>query len=193
MQGKIIVLSASSGAGKTTLLHAVYDYFKAKYPLRRVITYTTRAARSEEVDGIDYYFISSEEFEQKKNNGFFLEWSCAYGAYYGSPRALLNDCKQGISFIIVLDRVGVQQLLSICPEVLVTIWLTVEPQKLEARLQHRGSETIESYNARMQLAKQEGEQEGQNPIFSYHVQNDDFDKAFSSLIEIIARELELIR
>lgn len=191
-KGKIIVLSASSGAGKTTLINALYDYFNDKLCLERVITYTTRIARKGEMHGKDYYFISPEQFKQKIDEGFFLEWSSAYGAYYGSPQYLLDRCNQGQSFLIVLDRAGVLQLLSTFPDYLVTIWLLVDSQLLANRLRKRGSETPESYSARMKLAQEENERELREPIFSYHVKNDNFDQAFNDLIKIITKELEVI-
>ena len=191
-KGKIIVISASSGAGKTTLTNALHDYFKDKIHLNKVITYTTRAARAGEVDGIDYYFITQDLFKQKIKEQFFLEWSGAYGAYYGSPRSILQSCKNGHSFLIVLDRVGVQKLLAICPEALVTVWITVDLIKLGERLQKRGSDTVEARNARLELAKKEKELEDRERIFRYHVKNDDFPQAFNDLIKIIMQELEII-
>lgn len=191
-KGKIIILSASSGAGKTTLIHALYNYFKDKICLERVITYTTRLARKGEIHGEAYYFISPEQFKQKIDEGFFLEWSSAYGAYYGSPRYLLDRCDQGQSFLIVLDREGVLQLLSTFSHYLVTIWLSVDLQLLQSRLHKRGSETLESYDARIKLAQEENERELNEPIFSYHVKNDNFDQAFNDLIKIITKELEVI-
>jgi len=191
-QGKIIVLSGSSGAGKTTLMHALCDYFKSSHPLDRVITYTTRAVRPGEADGIDYYFVSQEQFEQKIQEGFFLEWSLAYGCYYGSPYSLIKNCQEGMSSIAILDRSGVQRLLSLCPEYVVSVWISVEYRNLEARLKARATEDEASYNRRLQLAQQEGEQERQNPLFSYNVPNDLFGDALKRLIEIVIRELEIL-
>lgn len=192
-RGKIIILSASSGAGKTTLQHALFDYFKDKHPLQRVITYTTRLPRLGEVDGVDYYFLSKERFQQKIKDGFFMEWSCGYDNFYGSPLSVLKDCDRGISSLLVLDREGVKQLQALCPEVIVPLWIFIEQRDLENRLRKRGSETEDSFNTRMQLAKQEREQEVLDPIFLYHVQNDDFDQALSCLIQIITQELEIIQ
>ena len=80
MVGKIFVVSAPSGAGKTTLVTELISRYPGK--LERVVTYTTRQPRYNEIDGVDYYFISVKEFEEKIAQGFFIEWSTAYGTYY---------------------------------------------------------------------------------------------------------------
>lgn len=189
--GKIIVLAASSGAGKTTIIHALTDYFKNKYPIFRVITYTTRSPRPGEVDGFDYHFLSQSDFETKIKEGFFIEWSCAYGAYYGSPCSIIDQAEYGISSILILDREGVRQLLPLYKDKIVPIWISTSKDNLSARLQNRG-EKGENYDFRINLAEKEAEAEKNNPLFSYYVQNDQLDEAINVLIKIIAKELEII-
>ena len=154
--GKIIVIAASSGAGKTTIVHALCDYFKNKYPLSRVVTYTTRVARAGEVDGVDYHFVSLEAFEQKIQEGFFIEWSSAYK-----------------------DKI-------------VPIWISTSKENLASRLQSRGTETEKEYIFRLNLAQEEQLAETNDPLFSYHVQNDQLDESVNVLIRIITKELEII-
>jgi guanylate kinase len=190
--GKIIVLSASSGAGKTTLVNALCAYFKNKYPISRVVTYTTRAARAGEVEGVDYCFLSPEQFEQKIQEGFFIEWSSAYGAYYGSPRCLIDDTMLGMSFLLILDRAGVKQLLSAYKDKVVPIWIYTSPENLASRLQKRGTETQKEYSFRLSLAQEEARAEKKDPLFAYHVQNDRLDESVNVLVQIITKELEII-
>lgn len=190
--GKIIVIAASSGAGKTTIVHVLCDYFKNKHPLFRVVTYTTRVARAGEVDGIDYHFVSLKEFEQKIKEGFFVEWSSAYGAYYGTPRSIIDATNAGMSFLLVLDRSGVRQLLSLYKDKIVPIWISTSKDNLASRLQSRGTETKKEYIFRLNLAEEEQLAEMNNPLFSYHVQNDQLGESINILIRIITKELEII-
>lgn len=190
--GKIIVIAASSGAGKTTIVHALCDYFKNKYPLSRVVTYTTRVARAGEVDGVDYHFVSLEDFQQKIQEGFFVEWSSAYGAYYGTPRSIIDATIVGMSFLLVLDRAGVKQLLSLYKDKIVPIWISTSKENLASRLQSRGTETEKEYIFRLNLAQEEQLAETNDPLFSYHVQNDQLDESVNVLIRIITKELEII-
>lgn len=190
--GKIIVLSASSGAGKTTLVHALCEHFKNKYPISRVVTYTTRVPRAGEIEGVDYYFLSIEQFQQKISEGFFIEWSSAYGAYYGSPRSIIDDTLRGMSFLLILDRAGVKQLLSAYKERVVPIWIYTSQENLASRLQKRGSETEKEYSFRLSLAQEETRAEKQDPLFAYHVQNDQLDESVNVLVQIITKELEII-
>ncbi|HON07385.1 MAG TPA: hypothetical protein PLW02_04695 [Verrucomicrobiota bacterium] len=80
-QPLVIVLSAPSGAGKTTLCN---NLLRAEKNVERVITCTTRPPRTGEIDGVDYYFLMYEEFEQKIKNDEFLEFANVYGNYYGT-------------------------------------------------------------------------------------------------------------
>jgi len=88
---KLFIVSACSGAGKTTLVNAVIENLRKKQvPIERVITYTTKQPRAGEVDGRDYHFVSVEDFQRKIQEGFFIEYSEAYGNYYGSPKSLFE-------------------------------------------------------------------------------------------------------
>lgn len=190
--GKLIVLAASSGAGKTTLAHALCDYFKTRHPIARVITYTTRNARAGEIDGKDYYFVTVTDFEHKIKEGFFIEWSVAYGSYYGSPRCIVGQALAGFSSLLVLDRAGVKQLLSLYKDIVVPIWIYTSRDNLASRLHARGTETEDEYLFRLSLAQKEQEAEEKDPLFLYHVQNDELVQCVNVLVRIITKELEII-
>ena len=81
MPGKLFIISAPSGAGKTTLVTALINDIGKSHALERVVTYTSKAPRSAEVNGVDYHFVTPEQFEGYIAAGFFLEWSTAYGTY----------------------------------------------------------------------------------------------------------------
>ncbi len=189
MAGKLFIISAPSGAGKTTLVHALVDRFGHYYALDRVVTYTSKTPRSCESHGFDYHFLSADEFEAKIEQNFFMEWSKAYDAYYGCPRHILDHIVMGKSYIVVIDRVGAQQIASQCPEAIL-IWLyTKNIEALRDRLTGRNTDLPEVIERRLIRAQEEIEQELRVPLYHFHVLNDDFEKALKRLATIIKRQL----
>jgi guanylate kinase len=189
MAGKLFVISAPSGAGKTTLACALIERFGRCFDLKRVITYTSKTARCVEVNGCDYHFLSAEEFETKINEGFFIEWSKAYDAYYGCPCAIIDHIREGSSYILVIDRVGAEQIAKKC-DCAVLIWLyTNSVDDLRDRLCARNTDSPECIERRLNRAKEEIALEISNPIYRYHVLNSDFESALERLVTIIKREL----
>ncbi len=198
MSGKLFIVSAPSGAGKTTLVRAVLDDFYSQFSINRVITYTSRPPRYGERSGEDYHFISSSEFEKKKNSHFFLEWSGRYDHYYGTPRYIIDGLANGNSCVLVIDRSGAQQIISIANDpspilrnCVVPIWIyTSDILELERRLVCRGKNTEKQICRRIALAKAELKQEQQNPIYKHYILNDDFHKAKKRLMEVFVIELQ---
>ena len=91
MAGKLFLLSAPSGCGKTMLVTQIINDLQPTCQIKRVITYTSRPVRPRELSGVDYHFLSAQEFQERITQNFFLEWSCAYDHYYGTPRSLISD------------------------------------------------------------------------------------------------------
>lgn len=189
-RGKIFVVSAPSGAGKTTVVTALLTKMAVSPDcLERVITYTTKTPRLGEQDGIDYHFVSVSEFEGKIQEGFFIEWSQAYGHYYGSPRSIMKQVQQGTSFIMILDRAGARAVLNNDP-CAVLIWLyTHSIEVLRTRLMARGGENEAQIVYRLGLAQQEYDQEKEEKLFGYHILNDFVENAVKNFENIIRREL----
>lgn len=189
MSGKLFIVSAPCGAGKSTLVKAILEELRFDVPIEQVITYTTRAPRKNEEHGRDYYFIDSNDFEQRMKGGFFLEWSNAYGAYYGSARSIMDECKKGKSFLLILDRAGAQRVLATMPQA-VLIWIEVSSfSHLKDRLMLRATETTEQIEKRLVRSKIEIELERQEPLYHYTVKNDDFGTAKLNLLTIVMQEL----
>jgi len=191
MVGKLFLLSAPSGCGKTTLVYRVIQELEPWCPLERVVTYTSRPARSTDASGVDYHFVSAQEFQERIEQNFFLEWSTAYGHYYGTPRTLIEKVETGTSHIAVVDRVGVQAILNIYGPT-VAIWL--EPpsfSELEQRLRGRATESAAELEKRLTLAQREIEQERVERLCKYCVINRELDVALVQLKEIILKELSL--
>ena len=156
--GEIFVISAPSGAGKTTLTYAVIERLKNTIDISKVITYTSRTPRPNEVAEKDYVFVSREEFLEKKKHNFFLETTEYNGEHYGSPAHIKEEIKRGESFILVIDLVGVHSVIKLL-ENPVLIWITPPSLSvLEERLSKRG-ETKEKIKERLALAEQELQEE----------------------------------
>ncbi len=189
MTGKLFIVSAPSGAGKTTLVNAVLDKLSSKYPIERVITYTTKKPRAGEVNGRDYYFLSVLEFERKIKENFFLEWSTAYGTYYGSPRSIVTQLKKGTSYILIIDRRGAEQIIKQTNHAIL-IWIyTRNLDIVRTRLIKRGTENSAQIASRLIQAQKEIALEQQNRLYSYHILNDEFDDAVDVLEGLIEEKM----
>ncbi len=189
MAGKLFIISAPSGTGKTTLVQHMIQRLEGGYSISRILTYTTKTPRDHEEHGRDYYFISQADFEAKITQNFFIEWSNAYGNYYGSPLSMMHEIKQGKSFILIVDRAGAHQIKEHMPDC-VLIWLyTASIQVLKERLLARSADTKDAMEHRLQLAKSEIEQERARPFYQFHICNDDFFQTLQVLHEIVLKYL----
>lgn len=198
MSGKLFIISSPSGAGKTSLVAQVIGKLKNQYSIDRVVTYTSRAIRSNEIAGDHYHFVSPQEFKEKLKDGFFLEWSGRYDNYYGTPREIIDELDQGTSKILIIDRLGAERVIaiannsssSILTNKVISIWIKPPSLKeLERRLFGRGQDTKEQIKKRLNLAMQEIEKEKLFPLYQYSILNDDFSKAEKALQNLICSKL----
>ncbi len=184
MTGKLFIISAPSGAGKTTLVNAVVDRLNKQFLLQRLVTYTSRKRRPKEIDGSDYHFLTSDEFKQRIARNYFLEYSCEYHNYYGSPTYIIQQLQKGISVIGILDQFGAQQIAKKIDNV-VFVWLyTSSLTILQERLEKRNT-NLEEIQRRLEIAKNELHREKEKPFYEYHICNDNFDHALHKLEHII--------
>lgn len=187
--GKLFVISAHSGAGKTSLVNSLIKELASEVPLKKVVTYTTRVPRPGEVEGIDYYFLSTSDFELKIKESFFIEFSTVYGHYYGSPKDILSNMLSGLSYVMIVDQEGALRIKEFVPEARL-IWVYVSNmQILSDRLFSRGTDHKDSIKRRLAIAGQELEKSGLLERFDFRLLNDDFAVAISALKEIILSEL----
>lgn len=184
--GKLFVVSAPTGGGKTTVVRKVLQQISNLMPISKVITYTTRQPRSNEIPGIDYHFVTAKEFLAKKEQSFFLETTTYDQAWYGSPASIKTDLAKGKSFIMVTDRPGASVLKTLMPEA-VLIWITVSsPEVIAQRLAQRGTESAEQQQRRLAIATEEITIEREEPIFAYHVINNGLETTAQEIIAIIS-------
>ena len=180
--GNLIVLSAPSGAGKTTLCRAIRNRFPE---MRYSISHTTRSPRPGEAEGVDYFFISEEEFQTDIQKGIWAEWARVHDNYYGTSMAFLNKTlASGADVLLDIDIQGARQILEKYPD---AVSIFIMPPSLEIllqRLQGRGTESGTVIEKRMMNARKEI---AQSRFYQYIVVNDDLEDAKQELFSIIQR------
>ena len=154
--GKIIILTAPSGAGKTSITR----YLLGKYPDRLAfsISAATRPARGNEKDGVDYHFMSVDEFKRRIHDHEFMEWEMVYeGKYYGTLKSEMKRIwAQGKTPVLDIDVKGAIHIQQQYPENILSLF--IEPpsiEELQRRLTGRGTENAESIQARVNKAAYE--------------------------------------
>lgn len=180
MSGSLFIVAAPSGAGKTSLMNALV----AKHEeIRLSVSHTTRAAREGEVDGKDYFFVSTEQFDQMREQNAFLESATVYDNSYGTSSAAVSEqLKQGFDVILEIDWQGAQQVRKNHPECTSIFILPPSKQTLEQRLRGRGQDGEEIIARRMRDAESEISHYVE---FDYLVVNDDFELALAEIEAII--------
>jgi len=183
-EGLIVLLVAPSGAGKSTIIDGVISEVRN---LERIVTYTTRPKRPGEVEGREYHFVTTEEFERLKAAGQLAEWQAFYGHQYGSSRARLESAiARGLGLIGAYDVLGSLELMSKYPRNATTIFiLPPSVEELRRRLVERyGAETEEG---RVRLERLEMEM-SHAYSFRYVVSNVDLREAVRDVVGIVRAE-----
>jgi len=181
-QGKLIVISGPSGAGKTTLLKNLFERCPG---LVASISATTRPPRAGEIDGVDYHFLTPQEFLRRRSAGDFLECYEVFGRgyWYGT---LVNEVSPslaaGKSIVLEIDVQGAMTVLGRYPDAITIFVRPSSLEELERRLRGRGTETEDSICRRLEVARREL---ACSDRYQYQVVNDDVDRAVQEICEII--------
>lgn len=183
---KLIVLSAPSGSGKTTLTSML---IKSKAPFFKLsVSYTTRAPRGAEKDGMHYFFITEDKFLQMKNENAFLEHAHVFGKHwYGTSKAFVQKAlAEGKNVLFDIDVQGAQQIKAAYGKQCVSIF--VHPpslEELEIRLRKRNTENEAAIAARLKTATDEI---AKAPSFDYQLTNLDIHETYQELVKILKKE-----
>ncbi|WP_376788396.1 guanylate kinase [Thermoflexus sp.] len=181
----VVVISGPSGAGKDSLIRRMKEL---NVPFHFVVTATSRPPRPDEVDGVDYHFLSREQFEASIRAGEFLEYAIVYGDYKGIPRwEIENALASGKDVILRVDVQGAATLRRLIPEAVFIFVIPASREELIERLRARGTETTESIARRLQAVEEELKHWSE---FDYVVVNRDqrLDEAVNDILAIIRAE-----
>lgn len=181
-KGKIIAISSPSGGGKTSIVKKILTDFPQ---IIFSVSATTRPKRANEKNGVEYFFISESEFEQKIKNDEFIEWERFYDYYYGTLKSfVLENIDSGRSVLFEVDVKGALSLKRIYPE---SVLIFIDPpsfEELVKRLKQRKTESESDLQKRIERAKMELQFKDK---FDYVFVNDDLNKVYKSVKSLIEK------
>ena len=184
-RGQLLIISAPSGAGKTSLIKALVEH---EPRVEVSVSHTTRPQRPGETEGVNYFFISTDTFEEMREAGAFFESAEVFGHFYGTSLTQLESrLAEGADVILEIDWQGAQQVRDLLPD---SAWLFILPPSIEAlktRLQTRGQDNADTIGVRMRAARDEMSHWDEA---DYLIINDDFNAALEELRALV-RSLRL--
>lgn len=184
-KGMIVILSAPSGCGKDTVYREIS---KIRDDVFESVSATTRPPRAGEIDGVNYFFKTKEEFEEMIKQDSFLEYACYNNCYYGTPAApALAAVKNGKICFLIIERKGAQKVMKNYPDAVSVFLMPPDMQTLEHRLKKRNTESDEVIKKRLKIAEEEIEAASK---FNYVVVNNELEKAVGEINNILNAELE---
>ncbi|WP_281975596.1 guanylate kinase [Halobacillus litoralis] len=182
-KGILFILSGPSGVGKGTVRKALFDQ---STDLRYSISMTTRAPREGEVDGVDYFFKSRDEFEKLISEGQLIEHAEYVGNYYGTPRQYVEQTlEKGKDVFLEIEVQGALKVRENFPQGVFVFLIPPSLEELKDRIVNRGTETEDKVKNRLLAAKEEIEM---MDAYDYVVVNDQIDNAVTKVVSIVASE-----
>lgn len=182
-QGQLIVVSGPSGAGKDTIISKVAEKNEKVWIS---ISATSRAPRAGEEEGINYFFLTKEEFEENIKKDYFLEYAEYAGNYYGTPKEkIVEKLNKGIDVILVIEIQGAMKIKELIPEALFIFIMPPSEKTLLKRLSRRKTEDKQKIVERFNIAYKEINEVTK---YNYVVVNDDLEEAIFKVEAIIKAE-----
>jgi len=182
-RGTLFVVSSPSGGGKGTIIRHVLDVVPN---LSYSVSFTTRAPRPGETNGVEYFFISREVFHEMVAAGEFLEWACVHGNYYGTAKEqVAEETAAGIDIVLEVDVQGAASVRQLLLDSVSIFILPPSYEVLKARLVSRGTDSPEELAVRLRNAPDELRQYS---AFDYVIINDEVERAAAQLASIIYAE-----
>jgi guanylate kinase len=186
-QGLLFIVSAPAGTGKTTLVDRLEREVDG---VERCITYTTREPREGEKEGVDYFFVSKEDFERMVKEKAFFEHATVFGQQYGVAKKVVESkLSQGIALFLVIDTQGAEHLKN-HPRAVSIFLLPPSEEALKQRLDIRKTESKDEKELRLSWASKEMAKSSQ---YDYNVVNEHLDEAFEVLKSIVVAERHKVR
>ena len=182
-KGVLVVVSAPSGCGKDTIIAEVLKKTDDAY---LSVSMTTRPMRLGEEEGVNYYFVTQPEFEEKIDQGEMLEYARYGSNYYGTPAGPVREMlEEGKTVILIIEVQGAGNVKRLFPDACNIFIIPPSFQVLESRLRGRGTDDDKSIIKRLEIAKDEF---ARAPEFDYIVENDVLEEAVEDIITIIKAE-----
>jgi len=179
-RGSLFIISAPSGAGKTTLTKAVLDRF---IDILYSVSHTTRELRNGEQDGVDYYFITINNFKKGINNGKWAEWAEVHGNYYGTSAEFIDkNLAAGRNILLDIDVQGTIQILERYPDSITIFIMPPSFEILKERLESRGTDSKAAIEKRLENAQKEM---AKKDLYRHVIVNDQLPDAVAELISIV--------
>lgn len=177
---RLYVISGSSGVGKGTVIK---EFLKKHPEFKLSVSCTTRSKREGEIHGVNYFFLTPDEFKTSIENNEFLEWAEFSGNHYGTRKSFVEEClKNNENLILEIDTKGALNVKRLMPEAVLIFITPPSLEELEARLRGRHTETEEAIQKRLESIKLEIEN---SKYFDHQVINDRVENAVKQLEEII--------
>ena len=179
-EGMLLLFSGPSGVGKDTVLDIVLNKDKN---LQKSVSLTTREIRENEVDGKDYHFISTEEFENMISQGQVLEFAKYGSNLYGTPKAPVDKwLSEGKTVILKIEVQGASKIKELYPDSVAIFVLPPSMKELENRLRSRGTESEDDIQKRLDIAREEVKR---SKDYDFIVINDDLESASDNVLSIV--------
>lgn len=180
MSGNLFIVSGPSGSGKTSLCQIARRDLEG---LRFSVSFTTRKPRENEVEGVDYYFVSEERFQQMERGSEFLEWAKVYGNFYGTGKRFVQETlAQGRDVLLDIDVQGAHQVKQHMPEAIAALVFPPGYELLRQRLERRALDRKEVIEDRLEIARGEL---ASYENYDYVILNDHLETAAQELKSII--------
>ena len=179
-KGKLVVISGASGVGKGTVLGIM---MQKRNDLKFSVSATTRPPRPSETDGVHYYFVTKEQFEDMIASGQMLEYSVHNANYYGTPRVQAEEKMATGSVLLDIEPNGAGQVKKAAPDAVLVFIMPPSMEELERRLRGRGDTPEDQIAMRLERAVWEVEQ---RHWYDHVVVNDDAERCADEILKIIA-------